>query len=62
MSGKPTQSNPSNRIERLGSIVGQLACPVCLGTFAMETTQLVCTQCGRTYPVIDGIPVLIPNR
>jgi uncharacterized protein len=24
-----------------------------------EGTTLVCTSCGRVYPIVDGIPVLL---
>ena len=37
----------------------QLACPACLGDLRQEPEQLVCAACGREYPVVDGIPVLI---
>ena len=44
------------------SIVGQLACPACHGDLRIENARLVCAACGRGYPVIDGIPVLIADR
>jgi len=39
-----------------------LACPVCLSSLALETTVVRCTGCTRSYPIIDGIPVLLANR
>jgi uncharacterized protein YbaR (Trm112 family) len=39
-----------------------LACPVCYARLRFEVTTVVCTGCGRSYPVEDGIPVLIPQR
>jgi hypothetical protein len=39
-----------------------LACPVCLGSLSAEGLRLVCAACGRAYPVVDGIPVLIAER
>ena len=39
-----------------------LACPVCLGSLALETNSVRCTGCTRSYPVIDGIPVLLASR
>jgi uncharacterized protein YbaR (Trm112 family) len=39
-----------------------LACPACLGNLRAEESRLVCTACGRSYPVVDGIPVLIAER
>jgi uncharacterized protein YbaR (Trm112 family) len=44
------------------STVDQLACPACLGDLRAEEARLVCTACGRAYPVVDGIPVLIAER
>jgi len=41
---------------------GQLACPACLDALRPEEGRLVCTGCGRAYPVVDGIPVLIVER
>jgi uncharacterized protein len=37
----------------------QLACPVCLGSLEASLARLVCSSCGRVYPIVDGIPVLI---
>lgn len=39
-----------------------LACPVCYARLRFEAAEVVCIGCGRTYPVVDGIPVLIPQR
>jgi uncharacterized protein YbaR (Trm112 family) len=44
------------------SIVEQLACPACLGNLRMSENRLVCAGCGRGYPIVDGIPVLIVER
>ena len=38
-----------------------LACPVCKSTLARQEETLVCEQCPRRYPIIDGIPVLLPD-
>lgn len=42
--------------------LGLLACPACRGELRAEANRLVCGACGRAYPVIDGIPVLIAER
>jgi hypothetical protein len=52
-------SNPSGRCAFDPSVVGQLACPACLGDLKVEEAMLVCNGCGRAYPVVDGIPALI---
>jgi uncharacterized protein len=43
-------------------VLDQLACPACLGTLRLEEARLLCTACGRAYPIVDGIPVLIAGR
>jgi uncharacterized protein YbaR (Trm112 family) len=43
------------------SVMELLACPACLHRLRLEGRNLNCEQCGRTYPVVDGIPVLIFN-
>ncbi|MGA3161034.1 MAG: Trm112 family protein [Terracidiphilus sp.] len=44
------------------SVLTQLACPACLGALRLVETQLVCAQCSRTYPIVDGIPALIAGH
>ena len=44
------------------STVSELACPACTGDLHLEPAHLLCLTCGRAYPVIDGIPVLIADR
>jgi hypothetical protein len=44
------------------SVMDQLACPACHGALRLETCKLVCAQCSRTYPIVDGIPALIAGR
>jgi uncharacterized protein YbaR (Trm112 family) len=43
-------------------IVELLACPVDRGFVRLDQTELVCTQCGRRYPVLSGIPRMIPDQ
>jgi len=44
------------------SVLERLACPVCHGGLRVEETRLVCAECGRAYPIVDGIPVLIAEK
>ena len=39
-----------------------LACPVCYGKLAVVAAGIACAGCGRVYPLVDGIPVLIAER
>jgi uncharacterized protein YbaR (Trm112 family)/SAM-dependent methyltransferase len=38
-----------------------LACPLCKVAVQRQGDKLICTQCQRTYPIIDGVPVLLPD-
>jgi uncharacterized protein YbaR (Trm112 family) len=44
------------------TVLDQLACPACLGALSLDEARLVCAACGRAFPVVDGIPVLIAGR
>ena len=41
-----------------------LACPVCFGALRVGDSglRIECVECLRAYPLVDGIPVLIPER
>jgi len=39
-----------------------LACPVCKGDLEERGENLLCKKCGRRYPIIDGIPYLLPDE
>ncbi|MBI3780068.1 MAG: Trm112 family protein [candidate division NC10 bacterium] len=38
-----------------------LACPACKADVVLEeqAARIVCTACGRRYPIRDGIPVML---
>jgi hypothetical protein len=59
MSGESKQRSFSSDTPPLAAVLEQLACPVCLGSLRLEGSSLMCSGCGRIYPMIDGIPVLI---
>lgn len=44
------------------ALLERLACPACFGGLCPGDARLVCSNCGRAYPVVDGIPVLIVER
>jgi len=39
--------------------LANLACPACYGELRLEVACISCTACGRAYPIVDGIPVMI---
>jgi uncharacterized protein YbaR (Trm112 family) len=39
-----------------------VVCPVCRQTLLVEGAAIRCLGCGRHYPIVDGIPVLIADR
>lgn len=39
-----------------------LVCPVDKAKVRLEGERLVCEQCGRAYPVRDGIPVMLEEE
>ena len=36
-----------------------LACPACKGDVKLEEERITCKNCGRKYPVKDGIPIML---
>ncbi len=36
-----------------------LACPLCKADVRLEDDRIVCTKCGRRYPIKDEIPVML---
>ena len=36
-----------------------LACPLCKTEVRLEGDRIVCTSCGRRYPIKDDIPVML---
>ena len=39
-----------------------LAWPVCIAPLEETAARLVCGQCGRRYPIHNGIPVLLVDE
>ncbi len=42
-------------------LLGMLACPVDHAAVRVEGVDLVCNECGRHYPIRDGIPMMMPT-
>jgi uncharacterized protein YbaR (Trm112 family) len=38
-----------------------LACPTCKTGVQRQDDTLVCPQCKRAYPIVNGVPVLLPD-
>jgi uncharacterized protein len=36
-----------------------LACPACKGDIMEKENIIICLKCGKKYPVVDGIPVML---
>lgn len=36
-----------------------LACPACKSEVELKEEKIICTQCGRCYPIRDDIPVML---
>lgn len=43
-------------------LLALLVCPVDHGELTEEPGHLVCSVCGRRYPVVDGIPVMLADE
>lgn len=39
-----------------------LACPYCKVSVELEKDKLVCPDCGREFPIVDGIPNMLPDE
>jgi len=36
-----------------------LACPECKKSVSLEEEKIICSGCGRRYPIRDGIPIML---
>lgn len=36
-----------------------LACPLCKANVKLEGNRIICTKCGRHYPIKDDIPIML---
>jgi uncharacterized protein len=41
-----------------------LACPICKGELIQseDGSSLQCKPCNRDYPIVEGIPILLPEQ
>ncbi|MHC4662770.1 MAG: Trm112 family protein [Planctomycetota bacterium] len=48
--------------EKLKELLEILVCPICKTKLYLEDDKIVCTECKRRYPILDGgIPDLLPE-
>jgi uncharacterized protein YbaR (Trm112 family) len=57
-----TEQRGNANLDNLKQWAEDVVCPVCFAALRFEAATVVCTGCGRTYPIVDGIAVLIPQR
>lgn len=39
-----------------------LACPACKGDIEQQSEKIVCIQCGRKYPIKNGVPIMLVDE
>ena len=39
-----------------------LVCPDCRGNVEMKSEFIVCGDCGKRYPIREGIPIMLINE
>jgi uncharacterized protein len=39
-----------------------LACPDCKSPVKEQNGKIICTGCGRKYPIRDGIPIMLLDQ
>jgi len=41
-----------------------LACPVCRADlrYTQDKKNLICVKCGKKYPIMQGIPILLAQK
>ena len=49
-------------VERIREVLELIVCPACQGRLTLAERTVNCEACGRRYPVVDGIPILLVER
>jgi uncharacterized protein YbaR (Trm112 family) len=68
MARKTAGSEKNFTVEITQKQLAWLVCPVCRSSlYLAETTELAarhihCEGCGRDFPILDGLPILLANR
>jgi uncharacterized protein YbaR (Trm112 family) len=58
----PSTPGQALHADDLRQVLDLLACPACHGPLRVTPATLACEECGRLYPVLDGIPILLIDR
>jgi hypothetical protein len=59
------ETNRQDQPDRSGlddRLLDILVCPLCKESVQEEPGAVVCPQCGRRYPVRDGVAVMLPDE
>ena len=56
------RTDPSQRPQLSDILIEVLVCPLDHADLEQRDATLVCTLCGRPYPVNDGIPNMLIER
>jgi len=62
---KKTKETKETQLEGLvvdAELLKILACPLDEAPVKLEGDRIMCTKCGRRYPVRDGIPVMLVDE
>ncbi len=43
-------------------LLALLVCPIDHGQLELKDSTLVCTRCGRVFPIDDGIPNMVVDE
>ena len=57
-----TDESPNANVLSLKQWADDVVCPVCFASLSFGKATVICSGCARSYPVVDVIPVLIPQR
>jgi uncharacterized protein YbaR (Trm112 family) len=54
--------NPEDPTPIDAQLLAILACPVDKAPVELRGDCIVCTRCGRRYPIRDGIPIMLAEE
>jgi uncharacterized protein len=43
-------------------LLSLLVCPVDRAELELRDSSLICSECGRVYPIVDGIPNMVVDE